>query len=172
MKRHLTRLQLGNVLSALLIMAVMVITACKHTVHVDPRWAAPTFTLMDSTGKSVALDNYRGKVVLLDFWATWCHGCKEEIPWFAGFQRKYAPKGLEVVGVSMDEDWKTVKQFLAATDVPYRIVLGNEAIAKQYGIQSMPEMFLIDREGRIAANYRGLLNKDAVEKNLQAILSR
>jgi peroxiredoxin len=82
------------------------------------------------------------------------------------------PKGLKVVGVSMDDDWKVVHQFLANTDVPYRIVLGNEKLSKKYGIESMPDTFLIDRQGSIAAVYRGLVDKNDIEKNLQAILSQ
>src|SRR5450755_4658269 len=71
------------------------------------RKPAPAFILKDSAGKSVKLSKYRGKVVLLDFWATWCHGCKEEIPWFAEFQKTYGPRGFAVVGVSLDDDgWK------------------------------------------------------------------
>src|SRR5579862_5223952 len=77
------------------------------------RKIAPEFTLKDSSGKTAMLKKYRGKVVLLDFWATWCTGCKKEIPWFVEFQRKYAKQGLAVVGVSMDDaGWSAVKPFL------------------------------------------------------------
>ena len=137
------------------------------------RKAAPEFALKDSAGKTVALKKYRGKVVLLDFWATWCHGCKEEIPWFADFQRKYAAKGLQVVGVSLDEEgWKVVKPFLATTDVPYRILLGDEPLAKKYGIENMPDAVLIDRKGRIAAAYTGLVDRDNLDANLRAMLAQ
>jgi cytochrome c biogenesis protein CcmG/thiol:disulfide interchange protein DsbE len=171
MQRYRTKL------GTLLMIAVVGINACKHAArdefqHADQRMAAPTFALTDSAGKSATLESYRGKVVLVDFWATWCHGCKEEIPWFTEFQRKYEPKGLEVVGVSMDEDWKTVKQFLASADVPYRIVLGNEGLSTQYGNYGMPDTFLLDRQGKIAATYRGMVNKDAVEKDLQTVLAQ
>lgn len=136
------------------------------------RKAASEFALQDSLGKTASLKDYRGKIVLLDFWATWCHGCKEEIPWFADFDRKYGAKGLAVVGVSLDGDgWKVVKPFIQSTNVPYRILLGNDATAKDYGIQNMPDTFLIDREGRIAAAYSGLVDKDDVERNIQAMLS-
>jgi cytochrome c biogenesis protein CcmG/thiol:disulfide interchange protein DsbE len=160
---------------ALMVVVGVAVAGCRSTAGRDLQAvgrgkAAPSFTLKDSAGKAATLDDYRGKVVLLDFWATWCHGCKEEIPWFAEFQRKYGPKGFEVVGVSMDDDWKTVHEFLAQTDVPYRIVLGDATIMDKYGNTGMPDTFLIDRQGKIAAVYRGLVNKDGVEKDLQAVL--
>ena len=141
---------------------------------VKERKSAPPFALTDSSGKTVTLNNYRGKVVLLDFWATWCTGCKKEIPWFAEFERIYGRKGLAVVGVSMDEGgWDVVKPFLAETHVPYRMLLGDEAMAKRYGIESMPDTFLIDRHGKIAAAYiAGLVDKGDVETNIKALLSK
>jgi peroxiredoxin len=139
----------------------------------NQRKPAPEFTLQDSSGKTVSLKDYRGKSVLLDFWATWCHGCKLEIPWFAEFSRKYSAQGLTVVGVSLDSDgWKVVKPFIATSKVPYTIVLGNDAMAKTYGIENMPDTFLIDREGRIAAAYSGVVDKDNVEANLRTMLSQ
>jgi cytochrome c biogenesis protein CcmG/thiol:disulfide interchange protein DsbE len=122
----------------------------------------------------VKLSKYRGKVVLLDFWATWCHGCKEEIPWFVAFQKTYGPKGFAVVGVSMDEDgWKAITPFLATANVPYPILLGDGATAKNYGVEEMlPDTFLLDRKGRIAAAYRGLVDKDDVEANLRVMLAK
>lgn len=138
----------------------------------DTRRAAPEFSLKDGTGKTLTVKSYRGKVVLLDFWATWCHGCKEEIPWFSEFQRRYAKSGLRVVGVSMDDDgWKSVKPFLASATIPYSIVIGNQAIAEKYGIEQMPVAYMIDREGRIAAVYVGLADRDDVEMNIRAMLA-
>jgi peroxiredoxin len=133
---------------------------------------APEFLLQDSSGKPVNIRKLRGKVVLLDFWATWCTGCKKEIPWFAEFQKKYGARGLRVVGVSMDDGgWKIVKPFLADTKVPYRMLLGDETTAKRYGITSLPDTFLIDRGGKIAAAYTtGLVDKDDVEANIQALI--
>jgi cytochrome c biogenesis protein CcmG/thiol:disulfide interchange protein DsbE len=137
------------------------------------RHPAPEFQLRDPAGKKVNLKQYRGKIVLLDFWATWCHGCKEEIPWFADFERKYSAKGLRVIGVSLDGDgWKVVRPFLAGADIPYRIVLGDVAVAKQYGIENMPDTFLIDRRGKIAASYSGMVDRANVEDNIRAMLSK
>jgi len=139
----------------------------------DRRKPAPEFALRDGSGKTVNLRDYRGKVVLLDFWATWCHGCLKEIPWFSEFDRKYATKGLVVVGVSLDSDgWKVVTPFIKKTGVPYQIVLDDDATAKTYGIENMPDTFLIDRQGRIAATYSGLVDRDNVEANIRDLLSQ
>ena len=137
------------------------------------RKAAPELGLEDSVGRQANLRDYRGKVVVLDFWATWCHGCKEEMPWFAEFQRKYGDKGLSVIGVSLDGDgWKVVKPFIKTEAVPYRIVLGNDSTAKAYGIGNMPDTFLIDRGGRIAAIYVGMVDRGGIEENIQTLLAQ
>lgn len=131
------------------------------------------FALTNSAGVTVKLSDYRGKVVLLDFWATWCTGCKQEIPWFAEFQKTYGGEGFAVVGVSMDEGgWKVVKPFLAETNVPYQILLGDSATFQRFGFRNLPDTLLIDRQGRLSAAYTtGLVNKGNVETNIQALLS-
>jgi cytochrome c biogenesis protein CcmG/thiol:disulfide interchange protein DsbE len=139
----------------------------------NERKAAPELLLEDSSGKTMKWEQYRGKVVLLDFWATWCTGCKKEIPWFSEFQKIYGAKGFAVVGVSMDDGgWKVVKPFLAENHVPYRMLLGNDSSTEQYGIATLPDSFLIDRQGRVAASYRGaIVDKDNVEANIKALIS-
>lgn len=139
----------------------------------NDRKPAPDFELQDSSGKITRLKDYHGKVLLLDFWATWCTGCKKEIPWFAEFQKIYDAKGFAVVGISLDEGgWKVLKPFLSGTQIPYRILLGDDTTAQRYGITNMPDTFLIDRHGRVAAVYRaGLVDKDDAEANIRAILS-
>jgi peroxiredoxin len=140
---------------------------------VQERKAAPELGLQDSDGKQANLRDYRGKVVVVDFWATWCHGCQQEMPWFAEFQRKYGDRGLAVIGVSLDDDgWKSVKPFLAKAPVPYRIVLGNDSTKKAYGIGNMPDTFLIDQQGRIASTYVGMVDRDGLEKNIQQLLAQ
>src|SRR3984957_11601622 len=140
----------------------------------NERQRAADFVLRDASGKTARLSDYAGKVVLLDFWATWCTGCKKEIPWFSEFQRTYGAQGFAVVGVSMDDGgWNVVKPFLAENRVPYRMLLGNDATAKLYGIESLPDTFLIDRKGRVAAAYKAVLvDKDDVETNIKALLSK
>jgi cytochrome c biogenesis protein CcmG/thiol:disulfide interchange protein DsbE len=172
------KIQTLRVLGLLVILAATALLADEPGVRAilqssGERKAAPEFALEDSSGKAASVKDYRGKVLLLDFWATWCHGCKQEIPWFVEFHRKYGAKGLSVVGVSLDSDgWKVVKPFLNASDVPYRIVLGNDGVAKQYGIASMPDTYLIDRDGKIAAVYSGMVNKDDVEANIRKVLAQ
>jgi cytochrome c biogenesis protein CcmG/thiol:disulfide interchange protein DsbE len=139
----------------------------------EQRKQAPELGLEDTAGKQANLKDYRGKVVVVDFWATWCHGCLQEMPWFGEFQRKYRAQGLSVIGVSLDaEGWKVVKPFVAKAAVPYRIVLGNDSSAQAYGIGNMPDTFLIDKEGRIAATYIGMVDKNSLEKNIQKLLAQ
>ena len=149
---------------------------CSAALAVDTalpnlRKAAPDFTLSDSKGASIRLSDYKGKVVLLDFWATWCHGCNIEIPWYMEFQQKYKDKGLSVIGVAMDDDgWKSVRPFSDEKKINYIIVVGNEGLAKEYGVDNLPVTLLIDRDGKIAALHSGMVEKEAFEKEIQALL--
>jgi peroxiredoxin len=124
----------------------------------NDRRPAPDFALKDADGKTVHLSDYKGKVVLLDFWATWCGPCRIEIPWFEELERTRKDKGLAVLGVSMDDNgWEDVKPFLAQMKVNYRVVIGNDATASAYGgVDSLPTTFLIDKQGKIAAIHIGL----------------
>jgi cytochrome c biogenesis protein CcmG/thiol:disulfide interchange protein DsbE len=140
---------------------------------VKARKPAPDFALRDASGRTATLADYSGKIILLDFWATWCGGCKEEIPWFSEFQRTYGGKDFAVVGVSLDDGgWSIVKPLLVHADIPYRIVLGDDPTTQKYGIQSMPDTFLIDRKGTVAAAYRGVVDKSDIEPNIKALLSQ
>jgi peroxiredoxin len=136
------------------------------------RRAAPDFALKDAEGKLVHLSDYRGKVVLLDFWATWCGPCKIEIPWFMDFQRQNQEKGLVVLGVSMDDEgWEIVKPYLARMKVNYRVVIGNDHTAQLYGgVDALPTTFLIDREGKIAAVHVGLADRKDFENGIDELL--
>jgi peroxiredoxin len=132
---------------------------------------APEFTLRDANGRTIALSAYLGNVVVVDVWATWCTGCKIEIPWFMAFQQKYARKGLVTIGVAMDDDgWKTVTPYLERKPISYPIVAGDEAFAGAFGVTSMPMTLLIDRKGRIADAHVGMVDKSAWEHQLQALL--
>src|SRR5689334_11535531 len=132
------------------------------------RKQAPEFTLKDADGKTVRLSDYKGKVVLLDFWATWCGPCKIEIPWLKEFQRKFRDRGFEIIGVSMDDEgWQVVKPFVAELGINYRVVIGDDAIAQLYGgVEALPTTFVIDREGKIAAVHVGLTGKGEIEHGI------
>jgi peroxiredoxin len=136
------------------------------------RKAAPDFTLKDADGKTVKLSDYKGKVVLLDFFATWCGPCKIEIPWFVDFERTHKDKGFSVLGVSMDDEgWEVVKPFIQGLSVNYRVVIGNDFTAQAYGgVDALPTTFLIDREGRIAAVHVGLAGKKDFEDGILQLL--
>jgi peroxiredoxin len=136
------------------------------------RKVAPNFTLKDADGKVVHLADYKGKVVLLDFWATWCSPCKVEIPWFMDMQRKSKDRGLEVLAVAMDDEgWEVVKPFVAKMGVNYRILAGNDATAQAYGgVDALPTTFLIDRTGKIAAVHVGLASKKDFEDGIEQLL--
>ncbi len=136
------------------------------------RQAAPEFTLKDVTGKTVRLSDYRGNVVLLNFWATWCGPCKIEIPWFMEFEQKHKDRGFAVLGVSMDDDgWDAVKPFLERQRINYRVVMGTPEIGELYGgVESLPTTFMIDREGRIAGVHIGLAGKREYQDDIDQLL--
>ena len=153
-----------------LAMVVLVTLACSTAPAVKSPKTAPGFALNDSKGVPIRLSDYKGRVVLLNFWATWCHGCVLEIPWFIEFQDKYRNSGLSVIGVSMDEDWKPVKAYIENKKVNYPVVIGNEGLGKLYGLNSMPMTLLIDRNGKIAASYTGVVDKGVCESKLGMLL--
>jgi cytochrome c biogenesis protein CcmG/thiol:disulfide interchange protein DsbE len=137
------------------------------------RKPAPEFALKDADGRSVTLADYKGKVVLLNFWATWCGPCKIEIPWFVDFEQKYKDRGFAVLGVAMDEEgWEVVKPYIAKNKVNYRILMGNDSTAQMYGgVESLPTTFVIDAGGRIASTHVGLVSKSEYENEIVELLN-
>jgi cytochrome c biogenesis protein CcmG/thiol:disulfide interchange protein DsbE len=112
-------------------------------------------------------------VVLLNFWATWCGGCREEIPAFIEFQEKYRNRGFTAIGIAMDtEGWTKVKPYLEASKINYPVLLGNDDLGKQYGLGSMPMTYLIDRRGKIAATYVGLADRSNCENVISRLLKK
>src|ERR1700751_1691040 len=124
------------------------------------RKTAPNFKVNDSKGAPVRLADFKGKVVLLNFWATWCHGCGEEIPWFIEYQDKYKSQGLVVLGVSMDDEgWKIVTPFIREKKMNYVVVIGDKALGDQFGLAAMPMTVLIDRDGKIVTKHEGVVDR-------------
>ena len=136
---------------------------------------APDFTLTDLQGHPVTLSDLRGKAVVLNFWATWCPPCKEEIPWFVDLQKRYGEQGLQIVGVSMDDDGdqKSVAKFAAENSINYPILLGKENVAAQYGgIDYLPTTFYIDRSGVVLDRVFGQPGtRDEIEQNVKRAIA-
>jgi peroxiredoxin len=146
------------------------------------RKPAPAFQLATEDGKKMQLSDYRGKVVLLNFWATDCGGCVLEIPSFIEIEKTYKDRGFTAVGVSMDisyeglkdanEAWGRVRPFTAKHGVNYPIAMGDDAISKAYALNAFPATYLIDKSGKIAVAYVGMIiNKDNVSTNIESLLS-
>ena len=136
------------------------------------RKKAPNFSLKDANGDTVNLADYRGKVVLVNFWATWCGPCKYEMPWFVEFEQKYKDRDFAVLGVSMDDDgWKSVRPYITSHKINYRVVIGSEVVSQQFGdIDSLPTSFILDRQGRIAATHVGLVDKRDYQNEILKLL--
>ena len=135
---------------------------------------APQFTLFDVNGKTVRIADLKGKVVLVNFWATWCGPCLIEIPWFIEFQKQYGPQGLQVVAISMDEEGlKVVKPFVDKHGMNVLSVLLGEAPTPDMfgGLLGLPTTFLIDRQGNYYSKHQGLADRDLVEQEIKQLLS-
>lgn len=132
--------------------------------------AAPAFTLVDVNGRSVSLSDFKGKVVVLDFWATWCPPCKREIPDFIKLQSEYGSKGLEIVGIALDQPDK-VRAFARENGMNYPVLLGSDEIAAQYGgVESIPTTFVIDKSGKIVTKFEGFRSKETFESLIKKLL--
>ncbi len=134
---------------------------------------APDFALTSLDGKIVKLSDYRGKAVLLNFWATWCSPCKVEMPWFVDLQKKYGGDGLVVLGIAMDDtETDKIAQFASEMGVNYPVLLGTDKVSEQYGnVEYLPTSFYIDREGKIVGKGTGLLGRAEIEENVQKALA-
>jgi len=134
---------------------------------------APDFTLESLDGKTVRLSDFRGKGVLLNFWATWCQPCKIEMPWFAELQKQYGPQGLQIVGVAMDDaSPKEIGEFARDLGVNYPILVGKEAVGDAYGgVQFLPATFYIGRDGKVVDKVFGLKGRGEIEENIKKALA-
>jgi thiol-disulfide isomerase/thioredoxin len=131
---------------------------------------SPVWELKDPDGKLVKSSDFDGKVVILDFWATWCPPCKAEIPGFIELQKKYGEKGLVVVGVSLDEQGPSVvKQFMNQFGMNYPVVMGNIKTMEDFGGKAIPTTFVIDRSGKVVAKHVGFASKQTFEKEIEPL---
>ncbi len=133
---------------------------------------APEFTLRDLNGQTLRLTDYRGNVVLLNFWATWCAPCQVEMPAFAAWQRQYGPQGLQVIGVSMDDNAAPARRLVERLKLNYPVAMGDERLAARYGgVLGLPLTFLIDRNGVVRARFQGETDLKVIENRLRSLLA-
>jgi cytochrome c biogenesis protein CcmG/thiol:disulfide interchange protein DsbE len=142
---------------------------------------APAFTLQDLSGREVSLASFKGKPLLINFWATWCGPCKIETPWLVELRNKYAPQGFEIIGVdsegddvspsdkaAWDRDKAAIEKFVKQEHMPYPVVMGGDSLEKPYGgLDAMPTSFYVDRSGKVVAAQMGITSEDEMDKNIQ-----
>jgi cytochrome c biogenesis protein CcmG, thiol:disulfide interchange protein DsbE len=134
---------------------------------------APEFSRPDLAGKPVRLADYHGKLVLLNFWASWCGPCLEEMPKFSGWQREYGAQGLQVIGVSMDDDSASARRLIARHPTAYPILIGDAELGESFGgVLGLPLTYLIDPKGRIVARYQGNGDLAKMEAKIKALLAQ
>jgi thiol-disulfide isomerase/thioredoxin len=139
----------------------------------DAKPANLDFTLKDVAGNDVALQSFKGKVVVIDFWATWCGPCKVEIPHFIEFQEKYGPQGLQIVGISVDDPVDKLAPYVKEMGMNYPVLqgLGHEDVQDAYGpILGIPVSVMISRDGKVCATHTGLTSKDVFEREIEGLL--
>jgi peroxiredoxin len=152
------------------IVLLVVLRKSRPMIALQPKAGtelAPDFTLKAIDGTSIRLSDYRGKVVLLDFWATWCAPCQEEIPRFVEWQNQYRNQGLQVIGVSMDDSPEPVQRFNREFRMNYPVAVGTQDIASQYGgILGLPVNLVIGRDGNIKAKHLGMYDLMLLKREL------
>ncbi|MBI4691533.1 MAG: TlpA family protein disulfide reductase [Nitrospirae bacterium] len=133
--------------------------SCKKAVETGPAVVdnmAPDFTLRDISGNTIALSAYRGKVVMVEFWATWCPPCKELVPVLEGLYEKYKDRGFVILALVSEDDGKdAIESFINEYKVTYTVVLANNEVIRRYGISSIPISFIINKEGKIVNRHIG-----------------
>ena len=145
---------------------------------------APEFTLQDLSGKKVALSNYKGKALLINFWATWCAPCKIETPWLVELRNQYAPQGFEILGISMDDldrndpeklssEKREIAHFVQQMKMPYPVLIDGDSISQPYGgLDDLPTSLFVDRNGVVVASQLGLTSKDEIEAKIKKSLEK
>ena len=143
---------------------------------------APAFTLKDTNGKKVSLADYKGKAVVVDFWATWCAPCKIEIPWLEKLHDQYASQGLVVLGISEDDldlddkaallkEKREIAESAAKLGIHYPVLIDDAKVAEPYGgVDALPTTFYVDRSGKVVAATIGLVDRDEIEANIKKAL--
>jgi thiol-disulfide isomerase/thioredoxin len=160
----------GKILAASAIFVLLF--SCMDNAPKSRGAMATDFTLQDlNGGGNVVLSEMKGRVVLLEFWATWCPPCRASIPGIERLHEKYKDKGVVVLAVSMDDNgWDAVQSFVKENGIKYTVLKGNEDIAEKYQVRSIPMLLVIDKEGKIVKRYLGYGSDEDVERDIKAIL--
>ena len=160
--------------AAFLVMASVGHFAARQSGGLTPvseRKVMPDIVMAQLDGGTWRMTEHRSQVVLVNYWATWCGPCREEMPGLVRLSRDLGPKGLAVVGIAMDDGGEEkVRRFVEEMRVNYPIVIGDEGLGKQYGLGGMPLSVLVDRQGKIADEHAGVVNKADTEKKIRALL--
>jgi len=158
----------------LLFLFASLLGSCRSSKpKIAPGASAPDFSVTDLQGKKLTLSEYRGRVVLLDFWATWCAPCLEEIPHFIEMQDKLGPQGFQAIGLSMDDDLKPVQKFYEVHKLNYPVGLGSAQIADSFGgVLGLPVTFVINRDGQIRKKFVGATDPSQIEQEVVAALKQ
>ncbi len=131
---------------------------------------APPFKVTTTSGQQVTLANYKGSVLIIDFFASWCHPCKRAIPHLIELNRKYGKKGLQILGLSLDDDKDDLIDFITPLKLNYPAAMANEDLQVEYGLRSIPTFFIINKKGIVTEKYMGLT--DDVKKNVEITINR
>ena len=143
------------------------------TLHPSHPYPAPEFELRDLKGNQVSLSEFRGKAVVLNFWTTWCAPCRRELPWFIEFQKEFGPRGLQIIGVSMDDGGiNAIAPFVRRMGVDYVVLLGDSRVSSLYGeLAVLPTTYYISPRGDVIAFVNGVLSKTEVEHDISEVLA-
>jgi thiol-disulfide isomerase/thioredoxin len=154
----------------LLIVCLALFAGCTRR-ELSEQTTAPDFNLQTLNGATLKLSDYKGKVVLLDFWATWCPPCVASIPGIEKLHHAYKDKGLVVIAVSLDDGgWDSVRSFVAQNRISYQVLKGTDAVSADYHVRTIPMMLIIGKDGRILKRYLGYGGDEDMENDIKAIL--
>jgi peroxiredoxin len=158
--------------SLVLIIAAFILTK-QPAMSKDfgPGKKAPEFSLKDVNGLERKLSDFKNKVMIIDFWATWCPPCREEIPHFIDLYNQYKGQGLEIIGIALDQNGeRIVREFIAKNKINYTVLLGDNEVSDLYGgIDAIPTTFILDRDGNIKKKYIGYNDKNVFERDIKEL---
>ena len=166
------RIKTAGSFAAITVLLAVLALASENESQVSENVLAPQWKLQSVEGKSVSFGDFMGKVVILDFWATWCGPCRQEIPGLIDLQKKYQTQGLAVVGISLDGgDAEVVKAFVTKMGMNYAVLLGDDKVQQAFGgVDAIPVTFVIDRRGHIEKKFIGLVEKKQLETVVKPLL--